>query len=80
MFSPESRPPDQAYDGVKVDVFSAGAMLFIMLTGSRAFNQPRWSDPRYKLMVLEGRIEQAINQDLQMLQLDANQVTPTSFR
>ncbi|CAM9300761.1 unnamed protein product [Ascophyllum nodosum] len=62
-----------AYDGVKVDVFSAGAMLFIMLTGSRAFNQPRWSDPRYKLMVLEGRIEQAINQDLQMLQLDANQ-------
>ncbi|CAN0345000.1 unnamed protein product, partial [Hapterophycus canaliculatus] len=37
----------QAYDGVKVDVFSGGAMLFMMLTASPAFNRSSRADPDF---------------------------------
>eukprot|EP00904_Undaria_pinnatifida_P005715 jgi/Undpi1/2273/HiC_scaffold_13.g05659.m1 len=46
----------QSYDGVKVDVFAAGAMLFMMLTGCQPFGSATRNDANYKLVVYRGNV------------------------
>ncbi|CAN0418924.1 unnamed protein product [Laminaria digitata] len=54
-----SPPPSgsaQIYDGVKVDVFAAGAMLFMLLTGCPPFASATRIDREYKLVVYKGYV------------------------
>ncbi|CAM9514750.1 unnamed protein product [Scytosiphon promiscuus] len=44
----------KAYDGVKVDVFAAGAMLFMMLTGIPPFKLPSTKDEDFLDLVRHG--------------------------
>lgn len=57
---PSYRPREvfrqQDYDGVKVDVFAAGAMLFMMLTGCPPFACATRNDRDYKLVVYRGLV------------------------
>lgn len=47
----------QVYDGVKVDVFAAGAMLFMMLTGCPPFGQATRRDERFRRLVCFGDVQ-----------------------
>lgn len=54
-----SRPKNffvQAYDGVKVDVFGAGAMLFMILCGFPPFEVASRADRAFKKIVWEGDV------------------------
>lgn len=46
----------QPYDGVKVDVFAAGVVLFMLLVGTHPFNSTASNDSYYKL-IREGNFE-----------------------
>lgn len=48
---------DQAYDGVKVDVFTGGAMLFILLTGLPPFTAATRADANFKRIVWRGDVQ-----------------------
>lgn len=47
----------QAYDAVKIDVFSCGCMLFMMLAGFPAFGLPSRTDSRFKQAVFRGDVQ-----------------------
>eukprot|EP00903_Cladosiphon_okamuranus_P018341 g16873.t1 len=47
----------KAYDGVKIDVFSCGCMLFMMLAGFRAFSVPSRNDRGFRRAVFHGDIQ-----------------------
>lgn len=49
--------PVQDYDGVKIDVFAAGAMLFMMLKGFAPFESATRADPAFKKLVWEGDVQ-----------------------
>lgn len=42
--------PNKNYDGVKVDIFAAGVILFIMYAGNPPFEKANPNDPYYKLI------------------------------
>ncbi|CAN0407489.1 unnamed protein product [Ascophyllum nodosum] len=50
----------EAYDGVKVDVFAAGAILFRMLAGRPPFETASGFDKDFKRLVCEGEVAEAI--------------------
>lgn len=47
----------QAYDAVKIDVFSCGCMLFMLLAGFAPFNAPSRTDSGFKQAVLESDLQ-----------------------
>ncbi|CAN0373473.1 unnamed protein product [Pylaiella littoralis] len=47
---------NKAYDGVKVDVFAGGCMLFMMLAGFPAFSAPMTADAGFKQVVRDGNV------------------------
>lgn len=63
----------QAYDAVKADVFSAGAMLFMMLTGVPAFNVPSRTDAGFLTVVWRGDVQGFLRYyDLPLLSADVS--------
>jgi serine/threonine protein kinase len=48
--SPEVCLSEQPFDGPAVDLWAAGVMLFIMLTGAPPWEEPKMSDENFKLM------------------------------
>jgi serine/threonine protein kinase len=48
--SPEIYRNRQDFDGVLVDVWTAGTILFCMLTGNRSYGKPSPSDPQFYWM------------------------------
>ncbi|CAM9300834.1 unnamed protein product [Ascophyllum nodosum] len=54
---------NSAYDGVKVDVFAGGAMLFMMLTGRPTFQAATRLDSRFKKLVWRRQVERVIRDD-----------------
>ena len=53
----------KAYDGVKVDVFSAGAILFMMLFGTPALTHTSRFSEEFKGYVIDGKFQEAITLD-----------------
>ena len=52
--TPEYMAPEilarQPYDGLKADVFSAGVVLFMLLTAHHPFGRATYTDPHFKLL------------------------------
>ena len=48
--SPEVCLSDGPFDGPAVDLWAAGVILFVMLTGSPPWEEPRLSDDNFRLM------------------------------
>lgn len=48
--SPEVCESEQPFDGPAVDLWAAGVILFIMLTGVPAWKEPKMTDENFKLM------------------------------
>jgi serine/threonine protein kinase len=48
--SPEVCLSDGPFDGPTVDLWAAGVILFVMLTGSPPWEEPRLSDDNFRLM------------------------------
>jgi hypothetical protein len=48
--SPEIYRNRQPFDGVAVDVWTAGTILFCMVTGNRSYQRPHSSDPQFYWM------------------------------
>ena len=65
----------KAYDGVKVDVFAAGAMLFWMLTGRPPFTKASRLYRDFKRLVCEGKVVEAIGRHRLELIPDGEEVT-----
>ncbi|CAN0265811.1 unnamed protein product, partial [Scytosiphon promiscuus] len=55
--APETVKGRQPYDAVKVDVFAAGCMLFMMLTGMPPFSGATRSDPMFRKVVYRGDMQ-----------------------
>jgi len=49
--SPEIYANEEPFDGFAIDLWAAGAMLFIMLTGFPPWDTPQISDARFEVMV-----------------------------
>lgn len=58
--APEIYDNREAFDGFAIDVWSAGAMLFMMLTGAPAFEKPTASDPCFE-WIMNGRLSEMID-------------------
>ena len=65
----------KAYDGVKVDVFAAGAILFRMLAGRPPFETASGFDKDFKRLVCEGEVAEAIGRHQLELIPDGEEVT-----
>mmetsp|Transcript_21602 Transcript_21602/g.32251 ORF Transcript_21602/g.32251 Transcript_21602/m.32251 type:complete len:406 (-) Transcript_21602:106-1323(-) len=58
--APEIYDNREAFDGFAIDVWSAGAMLFMMLTGAPAFERPTASDPCFD-WIMNGRLSEMLD-------------------
>ena len=57
--APEIAQGKRAFDGFAVDVFAAGVILFIMITGLAPFERAHRSDFRYK-QINDGRLKDLV--------------------
>lgn len=48
--APEIFEKNKCYNGVKIDIFSLGVILFNIVTGLYSFNEAKYNDPLYKFI------------------------------